>query len=50
MTTLHLLPSTGHQTTSVLKQNTLVLFDEEQSFRHILQSLETIWQGGRQSS
>jgi len=48
MTTLHLLPSTGHQTASTLKQNALVLFDEAQSLRRALQSLETSWQGGGQ--
>ncbi|MFZ5858016.1 MAG: C39 family peptidase [Chloroflexota bacterium] len=46
--TLHLLPSTGHQTAATLKQNALVLFDEAQSLRRALQSLDMSWQGGGQ--
>ena len=48
MTTLHLLPSIGHQTASTLKQNALAMFDETQSLRRALQSLEMSWQGGGQ--
>jgi len=48
MITLHLLPSTGHQTAATLKQNALVLFDETQLLRRALQSLEMSWQGGGQ--
>jgi len=48
MTTLHLLPSTGHQTVSSLKQNSLAMLDEAQALRRALQSLETSWQGGGQ--
>ncbi len=48
MTTLHLLPSTGHQTAATLKQNALLLFDETQSLRRALQSLAMGWQGGGQ--
>lgn len=33
MTTLHLLPSAGHQTAATLKQYALALFDEAQSLR-----------------
>ncbi|MFZ5903235.1 MAG: C39 family peptidase [Chloroflexota bacterium] len=48
MTTLHLLPTTGHQTASTLKQNALAMFDEAQLLRRALQSLEMSWQGGGQ--
>jgi len=48
MTTLHLLPETGHQTASTLKQNSVAMLDEAQSLRRALQSLETSWQGGGQ--
>ena len=48
MTTLHLLPSTGHQTVSSLKQNSLAMLDETQLLRRAIQSLEMSWQGGGQ--
>lgn len=48
MTIIHLLPSTGYQTAATLKQNALTMFDEAQSLRRALQSLEMSWQGGGQ--
>jgi len=48
MTTLHLLPETGHQTASALKQNSVLVLDEAQLLRRALQSLEMSWQGGGQ--
>ena len=48
MTTLHLLPETGHQTASTLKQNSILMLDEAQSLRRALGSLEMGWQGGGQ--
>ena len=48
MTTLHLLPETGRQTASTLKQNSVLMLDEAQLLRRALQSLETSWQGGGQ--
>ena len=48
MTTLHLLPETGHQTASSLKQNSLAMLDETQLLRRAIQSLEMSWQGGGQ--
>jgi len=48
MTTLHLLPETGRQTASTLKQNSIAMPDEIQSLRHTVQSLKMSWQGGGQ--
>lgn len=48
MTTLHLIPSSGHQTATTLKQNSLAVQDEAQSLRRAIQTLSTSWQGGGQ--
>lgn len=48
MTTLHLLPSSGHQTAATLKQNSLAFQEETQLLRRAIQSLSTSWQGGGQ--
>lgn len=48
MTTLHLLPSSGHQTAASLKQNALAMLDEAQLLRRAIQNLSMSWQGGGQ--
>lgn len=48
MTTIHLLPFTGHQTASTLKQNSLAILDETQLLRRAIQSLGMSWQSGGQ--
>ncbi|OQY90391.1 MAG: hypothetical protein B6D38_03620 [Anaerolineae bacterium UTCFX1] len=48
MTTLHLIPSSGHQTASILKQNSLAFQEETQSLRRAIQALSMSWQGGGQ--
>lgn len=46
MSTLHLLPSVGHQTASELKRNASLAWEHMLSLRRALQSLEASWQGG----
>lgn len=45
MTTIHLIPTTGHQTAAQMRQTALIFLDHAQMLRRAVSSLDAAWQG-----